>query len=211
VIGAILRRGAAPGLPEPDVPDLERYRRRPTEGEVTSYVGMVVFLASWAMMFAALFFAYAVVRLRAPVWPPLDQPALPLLVPGLNTAVVALSSVAVARSVRAHARGRHRPTSLGLALGAGLGALFLSLQAVVWVRIWRAGLLPADGPYPSVFYALTTFHALHVAVGLGALGVLALRARRRPGPTRSAMRLWGMYWHFVGAVWVALYLAVYLA
>ena len=77
--------------------------------------------------------------------------------------------------------------------------------------VWRAGLLPTGGPYPSVFYALTAFHALHVVVGLAALGVLAIRARAPRGATRSAVRLWGMFWHFVGVVWGALYVAVYLA
>lgn len=201
---AILEEGAT------GVSDLERYRRRPSEGEVTSYVGMVVFLGSWAMMFAALFFAYAVVRARAPAWPPPDQPALPLLLPGVNTLVVLASSGVVARAVRAHALGRHHRASAGLVAGAVLGALFLGLQVQVWVGLWRAGLLPDGGPYPSVFYALTTFHALHVLAGLAALVLLAVRARRGRA-TRSAVRLWGMFWHFVGALWGALYVAVYLA
>jgi heme/copper-type cytochrome/quinol oxidase subunit 3 len=145
------------------------------------------------------------------MWPPPDQPALPIFLPALNTAVIAASSAAVALAVRAHARGRYRRASLGLGLGAGLGALFLGLQILVWVGLWRAGLLPAGGPYPSVFYALTAFHALHVVVGLAALGVLAIRARMPRGMTRSAVRLWGMFWHFVGVVWGALYVAVYLA
>jgi heme/copper-type cytochrome/quinol oxidase subunit 3 len=193
-----------------NVPELQRYRLRRTEDEVTSYVGMIIFLGSWAMMFAALFFAYAVVRLRAPMWPPPDQPALPILIPGLNTVVIAGSSAAVVVAVRAHALGRQRRAAIGLGLGAALGALFLALQAVVWFGLWRAGLVPSGGPYASVFYALTVFHALHVVVGLAALGALAIRAQLPRGTTRSAVRLWGMFWHFVGVVWVALYVAVYL-
>ena len=207
--GANPERSTAADLLASDVPELQRYRLRRTEDEVTSYVGMVIFLGSWAMMFAALFFAYAVVRIRAPMWPPPDQPALPILVPGLNTAVIAASSAVVALAVRAHALGRPRRASIGLALGAALGALFLALQAVVWVGLWRAGLVPSGGPYPSVFYALTAFHALHVLVGLAGLGMLAI-GRPSRGATRSAVRLWGMFWHFVGVVWVALYVAVYL-
>jgi heme/copper-type cytochrome/quinol oxidase subunit 3 len=210
VLGARLHRSAAAGVPAPDVRNLARYRLRPSEDEVTSYVGMVIFLGSWAMMFAALFFAYAVVRVRAPAWPPPDQPSLPILLPGVNTAVIAASSAAVALAVRALALGRHRRASMALGAGAALGALFLALQAVVWVGVWRAGLVPTGGPYPSVFYALTTFHALHVLVGLAALVVLAVCARAPRRVSRSAVRLWGMFWHFVGAIWGALYVAVYL-
>ncbi len=178
MLGTNLERSPAADLPASDVPELRRYRLRRSEDEITSYVGMIIFLGSWAMMFAALFFAYAVVRLRAPMWPPPDQPALPILIPGLNTVVIAGSSAAVA--------------------------------VAVWVGLWRAGLLPTGGPYASVFYALTAFHALHVVVGLVALGALAIRAQPPRGTTRSAVRLWGMFWHFVGVVWVALYVAVYL-
>jgi cytochrome c oxidase subunit III len=210
VLGTNLERSPAADLSGSDIPELRRYRLRRSEDEITSYVGMIVFLGSWAMMFAALFFAYAVVRLRAPMWPPPDQPTLPILIPGLNTAVIALSSAVVAVAVRAHAFGRHRRAAVGLGLGAVSGALFLALQAMVWVGLWRAGLAPSGGPYASVFYALTAFHALHVVVGLAALGTLAIRTQPPRAATRSAVRLWGMFWHFVGVVWVALYVAVYL-
>jgi cytochrome c oxidase subunit III len=206
--GLHLRRTATD--PEaPDVPELQQYRLRSKEEEVTSCVGMVIFLASWAMMFAALFFAYGVVRFRAPIWPPYDQPRLPILLPGLNTVVIAASSGLVAVAVRATALGRARRAFDCLGIAAILGALFLLLQLVVSVKLWDAGLVPSSGPYGSAFYALTTFHALHVLVGLVALVWLAVRAWQRRA-TRAAVRLWGMFWHFVGAVWVALYIAVYL-
>ena len=207
--GIDLRRTAtAPQAP--DVRELQDYRLRRSDDEVTSYIGMIIFLASWAMMFAALFFAYAVMRFRAPLWPPPDQPPLPILLPTLNTVVIAASSASVAFAVRASAFGRRRRAFAGLSIAAVLGASFLILQVVVWSSLWRAGLVPSSGPYGSVFYALTTFHALHVLVGLTALTALALRERAQR-TTRTAVRLWGMFWHFVGCIWLALYLSVYLA
>ena len=207
--GIDLRRTAtAPQAP--DVRELQDYRLRRSDDEVTSYIGMIIFLASWAMMFAALFFAYAVMRFRAPLWPPPDQPPVPILLPTLNTVVIAASSASVAFAVRASAFGRRRRAFAGLSIAAVLGASFLILQVVVWSSLWRAGLVPSSGPYGSVFYALTTFHALHVLVGLAALTALALRERARR-TTRTAVRLWGMFWHFVGCIWLALYLSVYLA
>jgi cytochrome c oxidase subunit 3 len=93
-----------------------------------------------------------------------------------------------------------------------LGTCFLALQAVVWTSLWSAGLHVDGGPYPSAFYALTGLHAAHVLVGLLALAVLTLRvlggglARGRV----TAVRLWAMYWHFVGIVWLLLYVTVYV-
>jgi heme/copper-type cytochrome/quinol oxidase subunit 3 len=181
--------------------------------EATAYVGMVVFLASWAMLFASLFFAYGLVRSHAGAWPPSDLPRLPLLVPGLNTLVAVAASVALERAGRLGPTIGRRALAVHLLLATGLGAAFLALQATVWVGLWQAGLRLDLGPYPSAFYALTGLHAAHVLVGVAALGWLALRAARgRLGPgRRTPLRLWTMYWHFVGAVWLLLFLTVYVA
>lgn len=205
----VAQPGETRGEPPPPVVGLARHRRRPHGEELTAHVGMAVFLGSWAMLFVALFFAYAFVRARAPAWPPVDAPPLPRLLPGLNTIVIAASSAAVVRAVRAQELGRAARAAAALGWAAALGAIFLALQAVVWTGLWREGLVPSGGPYPSVFYAFTAFHALHVLVGLAALAWLAVHTRT--GATRTGVRLWGWYWHFVGVVWAALYVSLYVA
>ncbi|HVU52691.1 MAG TPA: hypothetical protein VHL80_18550, partial [Polyangia bacterium] len=45
--------------------------------EATATIGMAIFLGAVAMLFAALFFAYAVMRAQAPAWPPAGQAPLP--------------------------------------------------------------------------------------------------------------------------------------
>jgi cytochrome c oxidase subunit 3 len=189
---------------------LDRWRRRARGGEGTARVGMAVFLGSWAMLFAGLFFAYAFVRARAPEGPPPGAPPLPRLLPALNTLAIAASSLAVARAVRAMERARAGRASRLLAAAAVLGTAFLALQVRVWADLWRAGMVPSGGAFPSVFYAFTAFHALHVLVGLGALALLALRTRPGRGASLTDVRLWGWYWHFVGVLWAALYVTVYL-
>jgi cytochrome c oxidase subunit 3 len=161
--------------------------------ERTSLLGMVMFMAAWAMLFAALFFAYGLLRLRATAWPPADLPRLPRGIPAAATALLGLSSLALER-------GRRSSTLLAALLGAG----FLALQAVVWRGMIAGGLRPPLGPYASVFFGLTAFHALHVVVGLGALGWLAVR------PAPLPLRLWSLYWHMVGVIWAVMFVAVYL-
>jgi cytochrome c oxidase subunit 3 len=153
----------------------------------TSFVGTALMLGSWAMLFASLFFAYAVVRYHAAAWPPEGATPLPRALPFVNTLVLLASSVLLARGAR-------RPA---MALGAG----FLGLQFAVWIPLWRAGFTLASGIYGSVFYALTAFHALHVLAGLGALALTARAEGRRAA---------AMFWHFVDAVWVVMFVAVYL-
>jgi cytochrome c oxidase subunit 3 len=181
--------------------------------EATAFIGMVVFLASWTMLFASLFFAYGLVRSHAPAWPPPDQPRLPLLLPGLNTLVAVGASLALERAGRTWRDTSSTATVAWLGLATLLGAAFLALQATVWWSLWGQGLRLDGGPYPSAFYALTGLHAAHVLIGLAALLGLTWRAGQRgEGPrARTPLRLWTIYWHFVGAVWLILYATVYLA
>jgi heme/copper-type cytochrome/quinol oxidase subunit 3 len=205
--GAVSELGRSPSAFQSGIPG-------PTpRQEATAFIGMVVFLASWAMLFASLFFAYGLVRNHATAWPPADQPRLPLLLPGLNTLVAVGASLALEQAGRAWQAGRHRVVAAGLALATALGAAFLVLQASVWTSLWQGGLRLDGGPYPSAFYALTGLHAAHVLVGLVALAWLTLRTWRGPldPRRRTPLRLWTMYWHFVGAVWLILYAAVYVA
>lgn len=188
------------------------YRPRRAAEEETSHLGMVIFLGSWAMLFAGLFFSYGLIRLALPEWPPKDLVPLPRGVPAFNTLVLLASSGCLQFALESLRRGR--PSRAGPALVATtlLGLLFLVLQIQVWAQVYAAGLRPQGGPYPSVFYALTVFHALHVVVGLFALGALSYFTLRGVyGAARHLpVRLWTLYWHFVGAVWVVLYVSVYL-
>src|SRR5262245_39728246 len=64
--------------------------------EVDARVGMVAFLGSWGMVFATLFFCYAVYRMQAPVWPPAGEPGLPesaRIAAWVNTVLMIASSL----------------------------------------------------------------------------------------------------------------------
>jgi cytochrome c oxidase subunit 3 len=191
--------------------DLVPYRSQKARSEATAFLGMVIFLASWAMTFASLFLAYGILRARATTWPPEDLPALPFWVPLLNTGVIALSSVAFQLALVFVRAGRVRLVGPSLAVSALLGTVFLSLQIGMWSQLHAAGLSVSGGPYASVFYALTCFHALHVAIGVGALLWLCLRALRGAytTPRHLPIRLWALYWHFVGVVWVFMFVLVF--
>src|SRR5688500_3182470 len=86
--------------------------------EWTAYLGMVLFLGSWAMMFGSLFFAYGMVRARSNAWPPPDLPVLPLGLPGINTAVLGASSAILQLGVRWLRTGK--TSNAGPAVGASL-------------------------------------------------------------------------------------------
>jgi cytochrome c oxidase subunit 3 len=193
--------------------DVLRYPSPRAREETTAWLGMVIFLASWAMLFAALFFAYGFVRARADSWPPSDVPLLPVLWPAFNTLVLALSSGALQHGLRSVQRGETRASTISVAGAIFLGVLFLGSQVLFWTSLYRVGLRPnTGGPYASVFYGLTWFHALHVLVGIVGLGLVLkqLWKNQLSAARHLSMKLWTMYWHFVGIVWGLLFVSVFL-
>jgi cytochrome c oxidase subunit 3 len=205
------------------VTSLAHAERDAAAREVDSLLGMAIFLAAWAMLFAALFLAYGVVRVQAAEWPPYGTPRLPRGAPALNTLLLVASSVFLRGGLlRARRRGERRLPGTALAASILLGVAFLGAQVALWQLMRARGLLPSSGVYGSVFFALTGFHALHVLGGLAALAWLALRpdpdrefmgvmspGRYHPSTSLRAARLAALYWDFIAVVWVLMYLAIF--
>lgn len=172
----------------------------------------IVFLMAGFMLFAGLVGGYLVLRYGGPAWPPPGMPRLPTGLAGFNTLVILVSSLALARAVRAmralDARGLRR----GLAQAAVLGACFLLLQAAQWTRLVGRGLSFAGTTYGTTFYLITGAHAAHAVSGVVWLLVIALRQREVWVPERRqrGVEVCALYWHFVGLVWFGLYVVLYL-
>lgn len=180
------------------------YRSPKAGEETTAFIGMVLFLGSWAMLFAAFLYSFGVLRSRAGVWPPPGMPEFPFGLLALNTLVIVASSAALVHGTRELRAGRGKSLGWWLVATFVLGSTFLALQYRAWAALVAGGVTPGTGPYGSIFYALTGVHALHVMVGLVAMLWLAARAARDEftAGAHLPIRLWGMYWHFVGVVWV---------
>ena len=157
---------------------------RAARRQIDGMVGLAIFLGATAMLFAAMLFAYAVVRAQAPAWPPPGTPPFPRGAAG----ACGLLLIAASLSLRA---GRARVALV-------LGAAFLTAQAALWRHLVAVHLGPGTGALGDVFVALTAFHALHVLGGLVAL----VATGGRP------LRALTLYWDFVLVVWAVLYVAV---
>jgi len=186
--------------------------RRGRQAVENGVLAMVVFLATETMLFAGLISAYLVLRAGAAAWPPPDQPRLPIAITALNTLVLLASAYAMQRAAGA-ARVRRRSEAAGwLATTAALGAAFLLVQGVEWIRLVRHGLGVAAGPYGATFYTLIGCHGLHVLAAVLTVTVLLARMLAPAGLPRWPTRLevCRLYWHFVVVVWPVLYVLVYL-
>src|SRR5215472_6523174 len=117
--------------------------------QFTSYLGMMITLGSWGILFAGFFFAYAGVRLSSPSWPPPGVPKLPVLLPAVNTLVLGVSSFTAQRALKAIRMGQRERMRGWLAMTVFLGALFLGLQYTLWTEAARLGLHIDTGTYGS--------------------------------------------------------------
>jgi len=175
-------------------------------------LGMLVFLAFEGMFFAGLLGAYLVFRLGAAAWPPPGEPYLPIGVTWVNTGILCFSSFTMRRALRTIRQGDGAGLSRWLLVTALYGVTFLAVQGYEWVRLVRFGLTLSSGIYGSTFYVLIGCHGLHVlAAVLWLVAVLALsRGLRFSAQRHAAVQLSAMYWHFVVALWLVLFPAVYL-
>jgi heme/copper-type cytochrome/quinol oxidase subunit 3 len=175
-------------------------------------IAMIALITTELMLFTGLIGMYLVIRLASPVWPPPDQPRLPLLVTALNSLALFASLVPMTRALRALLFDDTVRTTRLLVWTTGLGILFLAVQGFEWTRLVNHGLTLASSQYGAAFYLVIGCHALHVlaaVVWLTVVTVLAYRGRLRR-PQYDRLEMLAIYWYFVAALWAVLFPLVYL-
>jgi cytochrome c oxidase subunit 3 len=173
-------------------------------------VGMLSFIIAEAAIFTIFVVAYLFYLGKSLSGP---TPGEVLEVPIFYTICLLSSSVTVHLAAKRLARGA-RPTFLALwLLTIVLGGLFMYGTAQEWHRlIYEHGLTISTNLFGTTYYSLVGLHAFHVTVGLLMLAiVLVLGIAGRVGASQSArVDVLSLYWHFVDAVWVVVFIVVYI-
>lgn len=161
-----------------------------------------VFLAVATSLFALFISAYAM-RMHLGDWQPLPEPMLLWW----NTALLAVTSVAMQRTVIAARREDGGGVRTGLIAGGALTLVFLAGQVVAWRQLSAAGYFLTTNPANGFFYLLTAVHGLHVLGGLVAWGRTASRVWRgaHVASVRLSVELCAIYWHFLLVVWLVVF------
>lgn len=169
-------------------------------------VAMTVTLISFGMMFASLFLGFFLFRFSAPVWPPVEIENAPKLIPFFSTIVMALSSFTywkMEKGVEGRKKFWFATTALGI--------LFLVSQWSLWSALAASGIFVSNGAVPSMVYAFTWIHAAHIAIGLVLLFWLGHLIFRRPlQVTETKLINVGKFWHFLGIIWLIMYLMLFV-
>ena len=172
-------------------------------------LGMVLFVASEAMFFAAFFGGYFTIKANASEWPPAGTPHLKIDIATVLTVILIVSSVTVQLSLRSIRGGNHSRSTVWLGITILLGICFLSLQLYDYSQL---GFGLKDGVFGTLFYVMTGIHMAHVVGGVVFLALVFVQARRgRLSATRhDPLAAGAIYWDFVDVVWLCLFTVFYL-
>jgi cytochrome c oxidase subunit 3 len=199
--------------------------------------GMVLFIASEVMFFAAffwMFFEMAIfneARTSIPevamwadtasawsTWPPKGIEVLSAWqLPLLNTVILLLSGTTVTWAHHALQVNDRAGAKLALAITVALGLIFTAVQAYEYYHILHENLFFNEesvnsGLYGSVFFLATGFHGFHVL--LGTIFLIVCLGRLLVGhftPEKHfGFEAAAWYWHFVDVVWLFLFAFVYV-
>jgi cytochrome c oxidase subunit III len=182
---------------------------RAVRGTSSPVLGMVLFVASEAMFFAAFFAIYAIAYSSARVWPPRGLVIPSLALPSVATGLIALSSLSVHLGLRAIRRGDTGGLNRWLASTLVLGIGFVGLQLAGYSQV-DFGI--SNGLFGSLFYVMTGIALAHVAGGV--VFLVMVLARSLTGQLtmirHDSAEAMAIYWHFVVVVSIAIYVVFYL-
>jgi cytochrome o ubiquinol oxidase subunit 3 len=173
--------------------------------------GFWIFLLSDIIMFSAFFATYAVL-VGATAGGPGGRELFNLQSVAIETACLLLSSFTCGiASIGARARrGSWFYGAMAATFILGAGFLFLEVREFAGLVARGAG--PTRSAFLSAFFTLVGCHGLHVTAGL--LWLLTMMAQLfAKGYRADILRrilCFGLFWHTLDIIWVALFTVVYL-
>ena len=187
--------------------------QRPETGVYNGKLGMWLFIASEAMLFAGLFSALILLRTAAPDWPT-GREALGITGAIINTIVLFASSATLTFALTA-AKKDHIPRARKLLWATvALSVVFFLVKSYEYNDKFSHELYPSISNFYGMYYILTGIHFLHVLGGLIAVAWhagpgVAIR-KNHPDQYTHRIEVTAHYWYFIDIVWLLILGALYL-
>ena len=187
-------------------------------------MGVILFILTEVAFFGAFFASFFKSRLdpvgilddvwivAEGIWPPKNIETIdPWGIPFLNTMILLLSGTCTTWAHNALKEKNKKDFINALQCTIALGIIFLSFQVYEYIH---ASFKFTDGIYSTNFYMTTGFHGVHVLIGVIFLSVCLYRGYKdhffvdKDGHLGFEFASW--YWHFVDAVWLFLFIFMYV-
>ncbi|WP_455380439.1 cytochrome c oxidase subunit 3 [Acidihalobacter prosperus] len=177
----------------------------------TRTLGFWLYMLSDAMIFAALFAAYAVY-----VHNPAGGPGAPDIVHPIYAmweTIVVFSSVFVyGLGMVALKRGNRAGLINALIVAFLLGLVFLGMEYKEFASLYFAGDNMQRSGFLSAYWTIVLTHGLHMVFGLLWMFIMILQVIREGFTQNVVYRLLNLrlFWHFQAVIWVCVFTFVYL-
>jgi cytochrome c oxidase subunit 3 len=190
--------------------------------DVSSKMGMWLFLFTELLLFGGLFLVYMIYRFMYHDAFLDASYNLNVWFGGVNTVVLLTSSMTVAMSITAMQKGNIRLSKNLIWITIISAGIFLIIKSIEWSSKFEHGLFPGMEHYSEMsngerlffflYFFMTGLHALHVIVGAIIL-YFVLRAIQK-GKVMPDKYMFlengGLYWHLVDLIWIYLFPLFYL-
>jgi cytochrome c oxidase subunit III len=186
--------------------------RRPDTGVNNVQLGVWLFLASEAMLFAGLFSAYFTLRAGAIApWTPFRNH---LALASVNTVVLMIAGAALAFSARAARARDNRRFRSWLLVSCSFAMAFCAFKGSEYAEFIGAHLRPSTSTHLAMYFLLTGVHLLHVLGGVLVNAWIALTPKaawsRAPEAVVNRLEAAALYWYFVDAIWLIIFVVLYV-
>jgi len=177
-----------------------------------SKVLIVAFIFSESIFFAFLLAAFVLYHGRSGNGPNPRSSLDPELT-AIFSVILWLSSLTVWLSEKALRRNSYRWSKRWLEATMLLGVGFLIGQGFEYHGFFAKGFSVETDLFTTTFFSTTGFHGLHVLIGL--IVLLIMRGLMSAGFGQEQYQREGFeaacyYWHFVDAIWVAVFFIIYV-
>ena len=166
-----------------------------------------LFLVTVVMIFAALTSAY-IVRQAEGNWLEYELPEIFWVTSG----IVVLSSIAMQFAYFAAKKDNFLGLRIGMVATVLLGIGFLVGQWYSWVALVDREVFFVGNPAGSFLYVFTGLHAVHLISGVIFLIIVLISTFRDKVHSKAlnTLEMATTYWHFLGGLWLYLFLFLLL-
>lgn len=159
------------------------------------------------MLFAAFTSAY-IVRRGEGNWQIFDLP--PVFI--YTTIIIVLSSISMQWAFISAKKDQLRKQKIALFLTLGLGVAFMIGQWVGWEQLVANNVHLVGNPSESFVYVISGLHLFHMIGGIAFVLIVLIKTLNHSIYSKKMLTigLCKTYWHFLGAMWVYLYIFLLL-
>ncbi|MDA9189449.1 cytochrome c oxidase subunit 3 [bacterium] len=172
---------------------------------ISSDIAMLVIITSMSMLFATLLLGYSVYRVSSSTWPPAGFDRISLLIPTLSACIILFSSLFYYFYEKNYDQRYFFLSFL-------FGIFFVRTQFYLWESLKSHELYSHSGIFGSMIYGFTWIHMGHIALAFLLLVYLTpiVWKNQLNDEIKQRIKNIGKFWHFLGVIWVIMYLALFV-